>query len=148
MDDRRAAEGFEHLQTAAHELIAAARVFLDAMEDLVDEPEWMSNSVSSVVDLVKDVAGARTQPWERHAWARDNGNGNGSNPDPVDPFDSVLDDQAVVDLTDQPGAVDENAEPIGNKKPAPVANRRGTNGAEPGRRRASASSKVKRISVD
>lgn len=36
--EEHAAEGLEHLQTAALELIAAARAFLDVAEDVVREP--------------------------------------------------------------------------------------------------------------
>jgi hypothetical protein len=36
--DERVREGFEHLQTAALELIAAARVLLDLAEDVVRDP--------------------------------------------------------------------------------------------------------------
>ena len=67
--DGRAAEGFEHLQSAAHELIAAARVFLDAMEELIEEPEWVTNSVSGIVDAVKDLTGRSVDPWVAHARA-------------------------------------------------------------------------------
>ena len=46
MDDDPSAQALEHLQRAAREMIAAARLFLDAAEELVDDPA-----------VVKDVAG-------------------------------------------------------------------------------------------
>jgi len=35
----RAGEALEHLQAAAHELIAAARAFLDVAEEVVEDPK-------------------------------------------------------------------------------------------------------------
>lgn len=46
MNDDPSAQALEHLQRAAREMIAAARLFLDAAEELVDDPA-----------IVKDVAG-------------------------------------------------------------------------------------------
>jgi hypothetical protein len=48
-DDRTAdpaRESLEHLQTAAHEMIAAARSMLDAVEEILDDPR-AANSVAS-----------------------------------------------------------------------------------------------------
>src|SRR5262245_38179013 len=47
----RAREGFEHLQSAAHELIAAARAALDVAEDLIDDPETVSSVVGAAGHL-------------------------------------------------------------------------------------------------
>lgn len=58
----RAAEGFEHLQTAALEMIAAARAFLDVAEDLVTDPERVTGALASLaamIDLVGRGAGRR-----------------------------------------------------------------------------------------
>ena len=41
----------EHLQSAALELIAAARAFLDVAEELVKDPSEVSAMASSLVDL-------------------------------------------------------------------------------------------------
>lgn len=49
MNDERAREGVEHLQTAALELIEAARAFLDVAEDVVRDP-------SELVALAETVA--------------------------------------------------------------------------------------------
>lgn len=52
MTDERAAEGIDHLQSAALEMISAARAFLDVMEEVVADRE----KVASVVDAVGSVA--------------------------------------------------------------------------------------------
>jgi hypothetical protein len=74
MDDRRGAEGIEHLQAAAREMLAAARSFLDVVEDVVEDPERLSAAATSVVDLVRGGVASATrptsplQPWEQAAW--------------------------------------------------------------------------------
>ena len=59
--DPRSAEGIddgvEHLQVAAHEMIAAGRAFLDAVEDVVRDRE----KVASVVDAFGSIAHAASQ---------------------------------------------------------------------------------------
>lgn len=45
--------GLDHLQRAAHEVIAASRALLDVAEDLVDDPQ----AASGLVDLLGSVAG-------------------------------------------------------------------------------------------
>lgn len=47
----RAREGIEHLQSAARELIAAARAALDVAEDLVDDPDTVA-SLAGMADTV------------------------------------------------------------------------------------------------
>jgi hypothetical protein len=59
--DDRAAEGLAHLQTAARELIAAARAILDVAEDLVDDPK----TVTVVTDAVGGVVRAAAQAGRR-----------------------------------------------------------------------------------
>lgn len=56
-NDERAAEGLDHLQAAALEMIAAARAFLDVAEDLVADRE----KVSEVVAAFGSIADAATQ---------------------------------------------------------------------------------------
>ncbi len=74
MDDQRAADGVEHLQSAARELLAAARSFLDVVEEVVDDRDRLSGAAASVVDLVRDgvatvtAASSPLQPWETPAW--------------------------------------------------------------------------------
>lgn len=64
-----AADGVEHLQRAAREMIAAARSFLDAVEQVVEDNEALRDASASVTDLVATVvdsvrSGARSAPWE------------------------------------------------------------------------------------
>jgi hypothetical protein len=55
MGDERAAEGLEHLQTAALELIAAARAFLDVAEELVREPAAAATIVHTAATIGRTV---------------------------------------------------------------------------------------------
>jgi hypothetical protein len=62
-DDRidPAREGLEHLQAAAHEMIAAARSMLDACEELISDPkagETLAALVGSVARAVGGITGA------------------------------------------------------------------------------------------
>jgi hypothetical protein len=70
MNDERAAEGLEHLQAAALELIAAARAFLDVAEDVVTDPEGVTGTLASLAALVDMVThrGGRAGPGDEHAW--------------------------------------------------------------------------------
>src|SRR5262245_60689096 len=58
MTDERAARGVEHLQAAAMEMIAAARAFLDVVEDVVADPEKVADVVSAVSSVARDVGDA------------------------------------------------------------------------------------------
>ena len=51
VDDEPTREGLEHLQSAAKELIAAARSFLDAAEHLVEDPGVVRDAVATVTSL-------------------------------------------------------------------------------------------------
>lgn len=51
--DPRLQAGFEHLQRAAREMIAASRALLDVAEELVEDPK----AASGVIDLLGSVAG-------------------------------------------------------------------------------------------
>ena len=68
MNDERAAEGLDHLQSAALEMIAAARAFLDVAEDLVADRD----KVAEVVAAFGTIADAATQAT-RDAKQRRNG---------------------------------------------------------------------------
>ena len=57
MTDERAAQGVEHLQAAAHEMIEAARAFLDVVEDFVGDDE----KVASVADAFASLARGATR---------------------------------------------------------------------------------------
>jgi hypothetical protein len=74
MEDR-SAEGVEHLQAAARELLLAARSFLNVVEEVVEDRDRLAGAASGVVELLRDgIAGAMPpssplEPWERAAWA-------------------------------------------------------------------------------
>lgn len=55
MSEQRAAEGLEHLQAAALELLAAARAFLDVAEDLVRDPGAAATVVHAAATLGRSV---------------------------------------------------------------------------------------------
>lgn len=59
--DDRAAEGLAHLQTAARELIAAARAVLDVASELVEDPK----TVTAVADAVGSVVRTAAQAGRR-----------------------------------------------------------------------------------
>jgi hypothetical protein len=54
VDEERASEGVDHLQTAALEMIEAARAFLDVLEELAADRE----KVTQAVELVGSFARA------------------------------------------------------------------------------------------
>ncbi len=77
-DGRDGRDGVEHLQRAAHEMIAAARSFLDVVEDVVGD----SAAVASVADLFGSMGQAVARAGNR---ARDaTGSASGSDPDDGD----------------------------------------------------------------
>ena len=53
--DGRAGEGVAHLQTAARELIAAFRAFLDVAEELVEDPKAGEALVETLGDVARRV---------------------------------------------------------------------------------------------
>ncbi|HEV3226182.1 MAG TPA: hypothetical protein VGZ52_05090 [Acidimicrobiales bacterium] len=53
-----AREGLEHLQAAAHEMIAAARSMLDAVEELLDDPRAATSMTTAFGTLGRLVEGA------------------------------------------------------------------------------------------
>ncbi len=53
-------EGVEHLQRAARELVAAARSFLDVVEQVVEDDERLSGAASSIAELVGRGFGSAT----------------------------------------------------------------------------------------
>lgn len=59
MNDERADEAVEHLQTAANEMIKAARAFLDVAEELVTDPNT-SAAVMGLFDSITAAAGRAT----------------------------------------------------------------------------------------
>ena len=67
----RAGEAVAHLQTAARELIAAARAFLDVAEEVVDDPKAGEAVLGGLADLAR-----RITPRNLH----DDGPGGGDGP--------------------------------------------------------------------
>jgi len=98
MDDPRTAEGVEHLQRAARELLRAARSFLDVVEDVVEDPDRLTGAAAGLVDLVSSGLGRTPAPWERSAWA--------DSADSADSDDSTPSEQAsaedVAEVDDEP----------------------------------------------
>jgi hypothetical protein len=57
-DDDWAQKGLEHLQAAAREVIQATRTFLDAAEELVDDPKAVQGLMSTL-GMVATAAASR-----------------------------------------------------------------------------------------
>jgi hypothetical protein len=57
--DDRAGEAMAHLQRAAREMIAAARVLLDVAEELVDDPKAGEALLGSLGDVTRRMSGHR-----------------------------------------------------------------------------------------
>jgi hypothetical protein len=106
VNDERAAEGLDHLQRAAREMVAAARSFLDVVEDLVEDRDALnevatslSGAAAAVGQAVRQGLGGRPAPWEAAAWD-----------DP--PWEHVHDDDPAADVVDvsDHGVVSDHAE--------------------------------------
>lgn len=81
--------GVEHLQVAAHEMIAAARSFLDVIEDVVSDREKLRGVTDALTDALVSAGGSLARVAERVA-----GGGGGAG-DRVDPgVDGADDDLA------------------------------------------------------
>jgi hypothetical protein len=57
-DPQPGSTGVEHLQTAALEMISAARAFLDVVEELVTDPEKVSDVATAVTSMAAGIADA------------------------------------------------------------------------------------------
>lgn len=104
MDDPRAADGVEHLQSAARELVAAARSFLDVVERVVEDDERFTGAAGSLAEMVMGGLGAVTgrempnlRPDREPAWMR-------NDPDHPDATDDEPAQPTTVDLTTTAGA--------------------------------------------
>ncbi len=102
MNEDRAAEGVDHLQRAAREVVAAARSFLDVVEELVEDRaalEEVSAAVSGVAGVlgqaVRRGLDGRPAPWEAAAWGGP-------------PFEETVD--VTVDVTDDAASDDPAAD--------------------------------------
>jgi hypothetical protein len=101
--DSRTADGVEHLQRAAREMIKAARSFLDLVEEVVEDPDRITEAASSVTEMVKGSFTKQEQPWERSAWPES---------------DADSDTEADADAaTDAATEVPDSAEPAPKKTP-------------------------------
>lgn len=122
MDDPRAADSAEHLQTAARELIRAARSFLDLVEDVVEDPERLAGAASSVAGMVRDGLGqldrnGRAAPWADPAWEDETGD-DVATIDLDDLYD--IDDEVEGEEPEEVDDADEPAEaPAGRIRSAP-----------------------------
>lgn len=58
--DERTSAGVAHLQAAAHELIRAARAFLDVAEELVEDPGTLSSVLDGVIGAGRARASGAT----------------------------------------------------------------------------------------
>ena len=113
MNDERAAEGIDHLQRAAREVVAAARSFLDVVEELVEDraalndlTTTLSGAAVAVGEVVRHGLGGRPAPWDSGSrdgppweeWT------DGVHDDPTD-VDDGDDVDVTLDVTDGPGEV-------------------------------------------
>ena len=57
----KVAQGIEHLQAAAREMIRATRSLLDAAEELVDDPKSVQDLVGSIAQAAQ-MAASRLRP--------------------------------------------------------------------------------------
>ena len=115
------AEGVEHLQRAAREMVAAARSFLDAIEGVVEDRDALKEVSSTVVGLAATVGdaigdavrGGRPAPWVDSAWRTDVHDAAGAegtaHPSPAAPGDDAAsgDDADQTDLVDQTDLIDQ-----------------------------------------
>ena len=63
MDEERAAQGVDHLQAAALEMIEAARAFLDVAEEVVSDRHRVAEAFTVVTDVARAAArGATDRP--------------------------------------------------------------------------------------
>lgn len=68
--DVRMADGIEHLQRAARELIAASRAVLDVAEQLVDDPDTIGRVGAAIGSLT-------TRARQANGWDEDGDPGDG-----------------------------------------------------------------------
>lgn len=130
MYDPRTAEGVEHLQTAALELLKAARSFLAVVEEVIEDPERLSGAAAGLADLVTGGFSRTQAPWQRAAWDENHRDLWGDDEPPEERSDEQSEEPPPAADTPTPRA------------PRPA-------GATPrAERTAPATSRVRRISVD
>ncbi|MCX7620318.1 MAG: hypothetical protein N2037_05660 [Acidimicrobiales bacterium] len=91
IDDERIAAGVDHLQAAALEMIAAARSFLDLLEDLVADRDKMADVVAAVGDAARSASRAarEVRPVRHSAGKRRKAGGDGDDVEDEDDYSSV-----------------------------------------------------------
>lgn len=111
-DDDAGAQGVEHLQAAARELLLAARSFLNVVEEVVEDRDRLAGAAAGVTDLLRGAvsttlrSSAPLEPWERAAWQQ---------PSPA----PASDDTAPADTHIAPGDGDGDTAPAdGHTGPA------------------------------
>lgn len=117
-DGRQLAEGLDHLQNAAKELVAAARSFLDVAEEVIEDDARFSGAAASVADLVsrglasvsgRDLTGGLLDGLTRPepAWLRN----DPDHPDADDElFGDAYADEPAAAPTTQEGPAQESAQ--------------------------------------
>jgi hypothetical protein len=125
MSEDRAAEGLEHLQAAALEMIAAARAFLDVAEELVSDPDRVAGTLASLATLV-DVATRSRRP--------------GASTPPGGPASPAEDPSTATEGGPLAGATFGDGTPLGPRPARPTA-------ADEGAQEASGGSRIRRIDV-
>ena len=53
MSEKRAADGMAHLETAAKEMIEAARAFLDVAEEVVTDPRTLEGFLAAITSFAE-----------------------------------------------------------------------------------------------
>jgi hypothetical protein len=64
VNEERAAEGVDHLQAAALEMIEAARAFLDVAEQVVSDRDRVAEAFSVVTDVARAAARKAERPTD------------------------------------------------------------------------------------
>lgn len=78
MNEQRAREAVEHLQTAALEVIESIRAFLDVVDDLLRDPTQVTAVVNDLADIGRRVATAAAATAAGAAAAADGSSGDDS----------------------------------------------------------------------
>jgi hypothetical protein len=126
----------EHVQRAAREMIKAARSFLDLVEEVVDDPDRITEAAASVADMVKGSFSKPEQPWERSAWTETE-----SEPEPETESDSESE-------TESDSEPESESEPEPDSEPVPESHLESEPHSRQPSKRTPPSSRVRRIAVD
>ncbi len=129
--------GVEHLQNAAREMIAAARLFLDAAEEVVEDPQVVSELGGAVRGVVSDLARAA----DRRA--------RNSRPFESDLYDGAEDEVDYrYDLDEDPDHLESDGEASSGGQSDAKANHRVEPDSPRSTKRAAGAPRVRRITVE